>query len=254
MWSTPTDRERAQQAADAERRAREVARTLSMTLAERIGRWRDEEAGDETEHIADLLWEAERALARVQPSDLRTALETLRQSIVVMPSREEWLSGQRTRYVQRDEALGYIDALLSAIPGETRPPVVKGAGVVCGECDFSMLWSEALTGQCPNCRTQFGDTGPAPPHDLVALVRELQHAFDREDELYQRRADGEIVADDELDRAQMSRIAAFQAVRAYPLPAPEAPETLPEHRCGVQGFNGMLGDICPACDARRRES
>jgi hypothetical protein len=34
-----------------------------------------------------------------------------------MPSREEWLSGQRTRYVQRDEALGYIDAMLTAIPG-----------------------------------------------------------------------------------------------------------------------------------------
>lgn len=24
-----------------------------------------------------------------------------------------------------------------------------------------------------------------------------------------------------------------------------------EHRCGVQGFNGMKGDICPGCDSMR---
>jgi hypothetical protein len=27
----------------------------------------------------------------------------------------------------------------------------------------------------------------------------------------------------------------------------EPPPTDPEHRCGVQGFDGMRGDVCPAC-------
>jgi hypothetical protein len=67
-------------------------------------------------------------------------------------------------------------------------------------------------------------TVPTPPRALVEVVRELQQAFDLEDELYQRRADGEIV-DYEIEHAQMARVAAFQAVRNYPLPAREAPET-----------------------------
>lgn len=33
-----------------------------------------------------------------------------------------------------------------------------------------------------------------------------------------------------------------------------AVETAPEHRCGVQGFDQMKGDVCPACTTVNRRT
>ena len=43
---------------------------------------------------------------------MQPSLEKLYQDIIKMPSREELLGGQRTRYLQRDEVLGYIEIAL----------------------------------------------------------------------------------------------------------------------------------------------
>lgn len=51
--------------------------------------------------------------------DLASAVDRvtrLRRDIASMPSRVEWLGGQRTRYVQRDEVLALVDAALAAPP------------------------------------------------------------------------------------------------------------------------------------------
>ncbi len=54
------------------------------------------------------------AEARVQQLDAAafTQLKKAREEIASMPTREEWLGGQRTKYVQVDEVLAYIDAAL----------------------------------------------------------------------------------------------------------------------------------------------
>jgi len=64
MWSAPSDRERAERAEREARWERETARTPTMTLVDRIKRWREEPNGEETEDPVDLLCLAEEAMRR----------------------------------------------------------------------------------------------------------------------------------------------------------------------------------------------
>lgn len=65
MWSTPTDRELAERQHARERQAREEARTPTMSVADRIKRWRRQSAGEETEDVVELICDAEVELRRL---------------------------------------------------------------------------------------------------------------------------------------------------------------------------------------------
>jgi hypothetical protein len=66
------------------------------------------------------------------------------------------------------------------------------------------------------------DTGPAPPRALVEVVREWR---DSEAEVLALNVDGGGSDPDAFGAACDRYDAAVEALRAYPLPAPEAPET-----------------------------
>lgn len=66
MWSTPSDRELAEREQRNVRRRHENARTPTMTVEERIKRWREEPRGDETEDVVPLLVDAEEELIRLR--------------------------------------------------------------------------------------------------------------------------------------------------------------------------------------------
>ena len=51
------------------------------------------------------------------------ALVALRAKIAAMPTREEWLGGQRTKYLNRDEVLGWFDNQPAAPPVPPPAPV-----------------------------------------------------------------------------------------------------------------------------------
>lgn len=66
MWTTPSDREQAERTERKARDEREQARTATMTVEDRIQRWREEPRGEETEGEVDLLCEAEEELRRLR--------------------------------------------------------------------------------------------------------------------------------------------------------------------------------------------
>lgn len=64
MWSTPSDRAQAEERAARERQARETARTAGLSIEDRLDRWIDEEPGEETEEVIDLIVDVRDELVR----------------------------------------------------------------------------------------------------------------------------------------------------------------------------------------------
>jgi hypothetical protein len=96
------------------------------------------------------------------PTEIRTALETLNQTIlawaVTSPHSEP---AAYDRYLWR--AIEQSGALLSALPGETAP------------------YDTGAAASLADVVTLSGDTGPAPPRALVEVVREMQYeSFDEQ--------------------------------------------------------------------------
>lgn len=75
MWSTPSDRQRAENRERRDREGRERARTKTMTVEQRLDRWFREEAGDETEEPIDLLSDARDEIRRLSLGALAALLE-----------------------------------------------------------------------------------------------------------------------------------------------------------------------------------
>lgn len=109
--------------------------------------------------------------------DARKALEALRRDISKMPTREDWLGGQRTRYVQRDEVLGYIDAHFNSWPVETPPTTIEKdvaasvSGRPSGEStgrhspNNSPEQRRSVVAGLPDAPFAARDTGPAEPRE-----------------------------------------------------------------------------------------
>lgn len=157
------------------------------------------------------------------PTEIRTALETLARYARHLDTCES------KRGKDCSCGLPAALALLSALPGETAPD-----GEVCTLCEgpvvdtidhqacvvgrYDVPVCGVCVGEIRSLPEPAGDTGPAPPRALVEVVREWQQAYA---DVGVADTDTAVDAQRKLDRCW----AAAEAVRAYPLPAPEAPET-----------------------------
>lgn len=91
-----------------------------------------------------------------------------------------------------------------------------------------------------------------PPAEPGAPTRaELKRARNAVDELRDAARLGRVIDFRERDPLVLAIhrvIDAAESFAARPVAVP-APPVTPEHRCGVQGFDQMRGDVCPACQA-----
>lgn len=141
------------------------------------------------------------------PTEIRTALEKAHDIL------HETYDGTDCRAV---DALKILAAILSALPGETAP-------LPCPECrETDRVWAVGDGRyRCAACDVGYtlADVKPAPPRALVEVVRGYQRA-----DASVRRLITE--GDDRMaDVWRDIRSEKHAAILAYPLPAPEAPET-----------------------------
>lgn len=81
---------------------------------------------------------------RAKVAKLRSSLTAARVQIAAIPTREEWLGGQRTKYVQVADVLYIVDEALKA-PVDVETCRARGHGqIVCPDCGTELVGLETV--------------------------------------------------------------------------------------------------------------